>query len=119
MSIEIIEYFTTQETSSTLFSDCIIVPKDMDTFPLKIGRGSYNIAPARVLGLDYPTYLRFLRDSFPNAVTIVGKGSRYSHPIWKPHTPELRTFLRYLNTKLTIAMKAYEEAAASEVVNNE
>jgi hypothetical protein len=103
-----IEYFTFRPISDELLAPCIVVPKDYDTFPIKAGNGSYNVAPARVLGLDYPTYLRFLRDSFPDVVTLVGKGHRYAHPVWKRGSRELSVFIKLLNDKMMIAMQGVE-----------
>lgn len=43
-------------------------------------RGSYNVMGARVLGLEYPDYLRFCRDEH-NAI-LQGKQG-YSYPLFK------------------------------------
>jgi hypothetical protein len=100
------EYFTFRPISDELLAPCIVVPKDYDTFPMNVKQGgSYNVAPARVLGLDYPTYLRFLRDSFPDAVTLVGKGHKYAHPIWKRGSRELGVFIKLLNDKMMLALE--------------
>lgn len=100
------EYFTTRHVDgSDICTKVMIVPKDYDNFPFNIKQGgSYNIAPARVLGLDYPTYLRFLRESFPEAVTLVGKGHKYVVPHWKIGCKEVSTFVKLLNDKLTLAV---------------
>lgn len=105
-----VEYFTYRPINDTPCSPCIIVPKDYNTFPFNVKKGgSYNIAPARVLGLDYPTYLRFVRDSFPDAAQIVGKGHKYAHIQWKRASKEMLTFIKLLNDKLTLAVLEYSE----------
>lgn len=100
------EYFTTRPVySSEICPKVTIVPKDYDNFPFNIKQGgSYSVAPARVLGLDYPTYLRFLRESFPDAVTLVGKGHKYVIPNWKVGCKEVSAFVKLLNDKLTLAV---------------
>ena len=99
-----IKYFTWRQVGDDILK-CIIVPTDYDNFPMntKTG-GSYAVAPARVLGLDYATYLRFVRDSFPEVVTIEGKGHRYPIDIWR-RGQELYKFVDLLNLKLNLAMK--------------
>ena len=104
------EYFTYRTVGADPATHCIVVPKDYDTFPMntKLG-GSYALAPARVLGLDYPTYLRFLRDSFPEVVTLEGKGSLYVIPKWKRGCRELRVFINLLNDKMMLALEGNNE----------
>ena len=83
---------------------CLIVPKDYDSFPWDTSKGgSYALAPARVLGLDYPTYLRFVRDMFPNAVQLRGKNQKYVLAYWRKGA-ELSTFIKLLNNKLSLAV---------------
>lgn len=103
------EYFTYTEAEPDALDRCIIVPKDYDNFPMNIKKGgSYNVAPARVLGLDYPTYLRFLRDSFGDAVKIEGRNSLYVVPYWRKG-PELHAFIRLLNARLILTLIAAED----------
>ena len=101
-----IEYFTTRHVNdSGICTKVMIVPKDYDNFPFNIKQGgSYNVVPARVLGLDYPTYLRFLRESFPDVVTLIGKGKKYVVPHWNIGCKEVSTFVKLLNDKLTLAV---------------
>ena len=109
------EYFTYTEAEPDALDRCIIVPKDYDNFPMNIKKGgSYNVAPARVLGLDYPTYLRFLRDSFGDAVKIEGRNSLYVVPYWRKG-PELHAFIRLLNARMTLAMKEEDKETENEV----
>ena len=44
-------------------------------------KGSANVFPARLLGLQYADYLRFCRDNY-NA-TLFGKGRKYPVPLFK------------------------------------
>lgn len=105
----ITEYFTYMTVTPGDLSKCIIVPKDMSSFPLSIkGGGSYHIAIARILGLEYTTYLRFLRDSFPEFVTINGKGKHYVYPSWKM-CKEMLEFIKLVNAKLSQAVLLKEE----------
>lgn len=96
------KYFTYAETPD--LSRCIIIPINYETFPLNTKNGgSYNVAPARVLGLDYVTYLRFIRNLFPDIVTLEGKEKKYVVPYWKKGK-ELFTFIDLLNNKMELAM---------------
>lgn len=52
----------------------IIVPV-MDNLPLEHTTGSFNLLPARLMGLDYANYLRMCRDMC--GATIMGKGNKY------------------------------------------
>lgn len=102
------KYFTFRPVSNEPLARCVIVPADYDSFPLKTKTGSYALAPARVLGLDYPTYLRFVRDSFPDAVTLEGKDSLYVRDLWKRGSRELLSFIDLLNLKLEKAVSDAE-----------
>lgn len=100
----ITKYFVWEEVTPGDPSRCIIKPNyDIFPFDTKNG-GSYNVAPARVLGLSYPTYLKFIRDMFPDDVTLEGKNSLYIVPYWRKGK-ELYTFVDLLNAKLNLAMK--------------
>jgi hypothetical protein len=105
------KYFTFRPIDNSPLSRCIICPADYDAFPLKTKTGSYAVAPARVLGLDYPTYLRFIRDSFPEAVTLEGKDGLYVRALWKRGSRELLSFIDLLNIKLELAVLEAEENA--------
>lgn len=52
----------------------IIVPV-MENLPLEYTTGSFNLLPARLMGLDYANYLRMCRDMC--GATIMGKGNKY------------------------------------------
>lgn len=102
-----IEYFKTLEvTPGDPLSPVIIVPNPAVDFPFNVKKGgSYSLAQARILGLSYANYLRFLRDSFPDVVTLVGKNSYYVVAHWKRGSRELNTFLDFLNAKMTNLVK--------------
>lgn len=70
--------------------------------------GSYGVAPARVLGLSYPDYLRFLMQMFPKDVVIRGKGTMYPVDYWKKDAM-MYTFVRLLNAKMALAMGEYDK----------
>lgn len=102
------EYFTYRLVTPGDFNRCIIVPKDYDTFPFNTrDGGSYAIAEARVCGLNYPDYLRFLKWAYPDDVIIEGKGKLYPVAYWKYGKP-LKDWIEILNGKLHIAM-VYKE----------
>lgn len=110
------QYFTYRESSTP--NEFMIVPKDYNTFPFNIKNGgSYNVAPARVLGLSYPNYLRFLLNMFPNDVIVRGKGSIYPIAYWKKDKT-LFKFIELLNAKLSLAMKGLEVVDGAVVENN-
>lgn len=104
-----VEYFTVREASDEHPYKDIIVPNYANIpFNVQTG-GSYAVAPARVLGLDYVTYLRFVRDSFPGIVTIEGKGHKYPTVYWTRASKEMLAFVKLLNNKMAIAI---QEASA-------
>lgn len=102
------KYFTFREVEEGNPSRCIIIPLNYDTFPMNVKTGgSYAIAPARVLGLSWHQYLLFIMKSFPESVSVEGKGQLYPTPYWKKGK-ELYTFIDLLNARLTLAMKDLE-----------
>ena len=106
------KYFTWREINDGDPSRCIIVPINYDIFPFNTKHGgSYGVAPGRVLGLSYATYLRFIRDMFPDIVTLEGKNKMYVTAYWKKGK-ELYTFVDLLNSKLS-------NAVLKEKINNE
>lgn len=106
------KYFTYRETVENNPDRVVIVPHNYDTFPLNTREGgSYALAPARVLGLSYPDYLRFLRESFPEDVSIEGKGHKYPIAYWRKGKT-FYVFLDLLNAKLELAIKeVYKKGA--------
>lgn len=99
------KWFTWRETEvDNCFTRLIIVPLDYDAFPMNIKNGgSYNVAPARVLGLTYAEYLRFAREMFPEVVTIEGKGNYFPLLYWK-RGAELNLFIKLLDARLNLAL---------------
>ena len=100
-----IEYFTYVESVDNR-GKFLILPKDYDALPFDtVCGGSYAVAPARVLGLSYAEYLRFVRDSYPNIVELHGKDSLYIRALWSLSN-ELLDFIKLLNMKLQYAIMA-------------
>jgi hypothetical protein len=102
------QYFVIREATSP--SEFIIAPNH-DELPAEWTTncsGSYGVAAARILGLSYPDYLRFLMQMFPKDVTIRGKGSLYPVDYWKKYKM-MYTFVRLLNAKMGLAMGEYDK----------
>lgn len=86
----------------------IIVPNSYEDFPFNCKEGgSYNVAPARVLGLKYSDYLRFVRDLFPEDVIIRGK-EILPIPYWRGGDV-LNKFIELLNLKMSMAVGTAKE----------
>lgn len=64
-------------------------------------RGSYNVLIARVLGLSYTDYLRYVRDKL--GAELIGKNRRYVVPYFDL-TPEVKMFINVLNKRMTLIM---------------
>ncbi len=113
------EYFTYRLATPGDFRRCIIVPKDYDNFPFDTKNGgSYHIAQARICGLTYPDYLRFIKWAFPDDVVIEGKGSMYPTAYWK-FNESLKKWIEVLNGKLTLALTYKENQEKYEEKLNE
>ena len=67
--------------------------------------GSYQVLEARLLGLNFAKYLRFLRDII--GADIVGKGSLYPLCYLKK-TEEAQMLVRLLNKRMEAIVKSYE-----------
>lgn len=63
--------------------------------------GSFNILPARLLGLTYANYLRMCRDIF--GATLIGKNEKYPVAYFKL-SEQLFTLVKVLNTAATAAI---------------
>lgn len=101
-----------------------IIRVDVDKIPHGKMNGSWNILPARLLGIGYADYLRFCRDIL-NA-QIRGKNTKYPIAYFQ-NTKELQQFLRLLNKRVellfwekehpdfwnTVSEKEFEEAYVS------
>lgn len=64
-------------------------------------RGSFNIFPARLLGLSFSEYLRFCRDIL--GAKVIGKNRIYPVPYFRS-TPEVQQFLKLLNKRAEYAL---------------
>lgn len=65
-------------------------------FHLQSTQGSFNVIPARLMGLSYAQYLRFCRDMCQ--AEIVGKGTMYPIPYFRK-TNTLNALVRMLNLR--------------------
>ena len=102
------KYFYLEE-SPYLPTYCMLY-SNIDKMPFPNGtKGSYNLLPARVLGLDYADFLRFVRDVL-NA-KIMGKNERYPRAYFRK-TPEVLQMVKLLNKRMELIMnlraKPYE-----------
>lgn len=105
--IERKEWFTYRDSSHDNYFQ--VIPKDYEVFPMntKAG-GSYNVAPARLLGISYADYIRWLRTSYPDDILVEGKGHKYPVVLWKKGE-NLFKFIRLLNLKMSLALGHKEE----------
>ena len=102
------KYFYLEE-SPYLTTYCKLY-SNIDKMPFPNGtKGSYNLLPARVLGLDYADFLRFARDVLE--AKIMGKGERYPRAYFRK-TPEVLQMVKLLNKRMELIMnlraKPYE-----------
>lgn len=102
------KYFYLEE-SPYLPTYCMLY-SNIDKMPFPNGtKGSYNLLPARVLGLDYADFLRFARDVLE--AKIMGKGERYPRAYFRK-TPEVLQMVKLLNRRMELIMnlraKPYE-----------
>lgn len=82
----------------------IIIPI-MDNIPLTHTNGSFNLLPARLMGLSYANYLRMCRDMC--GATIVGKGSMYPVPYFGKSVQEVlvaKQLVKLLNGRANVAL---------------
>lgn len=99
-----VEFFVLRESS--IPGKYMIGPKDYDKLPTCFNTkngGSFHVAQARILGLPYHKYLIFLRQSFPDSVEVLGKGSIYPVAYWKKDK-NAKVMVDLLNSKLTLAL---------------
>ena len=74
--------------------------------------GSFNLMPARLLGLTYAQYLRFCRDVL--GATLVGKNSKYPVAYFRL-TPEVQQFVKLLNKRAEMAVFEHDHPYDLEV----
>lgn len=71
------------------------------TFDEETKCGNFHIIGARLMHLDYATYLRFCRDSL--GATIRGKNCRCPYPVFVKNTETLM-FVKLLNKRMAYVM---------------
>lgn len=71
-----------------------LIRAKQDDFYMLSTTGSFNLMPARLLGLSYAQYLRFCRDIL--GATLIGKGDKYPIAYFKKGE-NLFGFMRMLN----------------------
>ena len=71
-----------------------VIKMDLTKFHCTSTVGSFNIMPARLLGLDYADYLRLCRDEF--GATLYGRGSLYPFPVFS-YTEQSKGLVMLLN----------------------
>ena len=72
-----------------------------DNFYLGSTSGSYNVICARLMGLDYPDYLRMCRDCF--GAEIIGKDSMYPVAYFK-RSKEMDALIDNLNARANLVL---------------
>ena len=107
-----IKYFFIEESPYKLGKYTIRM--DFDKFPNISTSGSYNVLPARLMGISYPDYCRACRDLFGGE--IIGKGSMYPVVYFKGKS-EAQMLVNVLNKRMELIMKLREIEFAPELMN--
>jgi hypothetical protein len=94
------KYFTIEE--SMAYSGKYMLAPKHDKLPLTYTTGSYNILPARLLGLHYADYLRYCRDTV--AAELIGKNSNYVVPYFSDKT-KLAQLIAELDSRVEKILK--------------
>lgn len=90
-----------------------IIALNHSLFPFKGQiRGSFNLMPARLIGLTYAQYLRFCRDVL--GAKVVGKNSGYPIAYFR-NTPEVQQFVKLLNERAKYAIFEHDHPYDLEV----
>lgn len=108
-----IKYFYAEESAAK--SGKYIICLDFNLLPIKTTTGSYNILPARLLGITYANYCRLCRDSFGGE--IYGKDSMYPVCYFK-RDDNLNALLRLLNKRMELILKLKENKLPDEYEND-
>lgn len=103
------KYFFAEESAAKPGKYMICL--DFNLLPIKTTEGSYNILPARLLGISYANYCRLCRDSFQGE--IQGKGSMYPVCYFK-RDDNLNALLRLLNKRMELILKLKENKLPNE-----
>ena len=107
-----IEYFFIEE--SPYKPGKYTIRMDFDKFPNISTCGSYNVLPARLMGISYPDYCRACRDLF--GAEIIGKGEMYPVVYFKK-TAEAQMLVNILNKRMELIMKLRKIEFAPELIN--
>lgn len=86
-----------------------------ENFHLDYTDGSFNIICARLMGIDYPDYLRMCRDCF--GAEIIGKGSNYPVAYFSPSN-ELLRLIDNLNVRANFVLWEREHPNFEEHVTH-
>ncbi len=99
--MEHLQHFTLEESAE--YADKYQIRMNIDTFNPFMGTtsGSYHVMAARLMNLDYPTYLRFCRDIL--GAELIGRNELYVRPVFDL-TEEVRTFVKILNKRADYIM---------------
>ena len=104
-----INYFYAEESGAK--PGKYIIRLDFDKMPITNTEGSFNVLPARILGISYANYCRLCRDSFKGE--IIGKNSRYPVCYFR-RDDNLNALLRLLNKRMEMIMKIKEIKLSDE-----
>ena len=97
-------YFTLE--NSPIYPEKYLIRVNPENFPMPHGMtGSYNVLMARLMNLDWPTFLRFARDEL--GAELIGKKSRYILPYFDM-TPDVKSFIKLLNARMKYVLNEQE-----------
>ena len=99
------KYFNLEESAN--YKDKFLIKVNPDNIPDGVGKsgGSLAVLQARLMMMDFPTYLRFCRDIMK--AEIIGKQSKYP-AIYFTKTPEVRAFVTLLDKRMAAIMHDIE-----------
>lgn len=92
-------YFRERDGEPNRFTLAIDYDLREEFFIGGLKEGSYGILFARVLNMDFPTWLRFCRDV--GGAELIGKDALYVYPVFKK-TSEAIQILDMLNTQMNL-----------------
>lgn len=91
------------------FSGKYLIVMNQEEMPFPHGtRGSYTVMPARVMGLSYPDYLRYVRDKL--GAELIGKKSKYIS-VYFEYTDEVKMLVKLLNKRMAYIMAEQRDPA--------
>lgn len=94
-----IKYFKLEEMPTQPGKYMITI--DYSQAPELYTKGSFNILPARLMGLSYANYLRFCRDLFD--AEIIGKRNLYPIAVFQKNEGSL-ALLQLLNNRMSLVL---------------